>query len=125
SLGTIELAGLAEGEYVLTVTGVDMVGNASNTLTHSFVVDVTQPTLSLSSSGSSPTPSDFRDFTFSASEPVNFECQLNGAGFSACTSPLQYSGLADGEHLFVLRGTDLAGNVSEVSYSWIVDATPI
>ncbi len=121
----ISLSNLDEGSYVVSVVGVDSAGNASNMISHSFIVDVTAPILTISSSGTSPTSSDFRDFTFSASEDVSYECQLDSAGFGPCVSPLQYSGLADGEHVFTLRGIDLAQNTSELSYSWIVDTTPI
>lgn len=125
SSDVIELLGLAEGNYVLSVVGVDSAGNTSNVITHSFVVDLTAPIMSITSSGTSPTSSDLRNFTFSADEEVSFACDLDSAGFASCSSPLQYSGLADGQHVFSLRGTDLAGNSSLLTYSWIVDTTPI
>lgn len=43
-------------------------------------------------------------FTFSSSDPsASFECSLDGDAFEPCSSPKQYSGLADGLHIFAVR----------------------
>ncbi|HWM64929.1 MAG TPA: hypothetical protein VNP96_13190, partial [Solirubrobacterales bacterium] len=50
-----------------------------------------------------PNPS----FTFMATETGStFECSLDGAPFSTCTSPKSYQGLAEGQHEFRVRATD-------------------
>ena len=41
---------------------------------------------------------------------ARFECRLGSAGFSACTSPVTYSGLAAGHYTIELRAVDLSGN---------------
>ena len=45
---------------------------------------------------------------------VSFQCSLDGAGFSACGSPVQLTGLADGAHTFAVRALGPGGT----------DATP-
>ncbi|HYY76368.1 MAG TPA: hypothetical protein VE644_08630, partial [Gaiellaceae bacterium] len=65
-------------------------------------------------------------FSFAASEAGgSYECSLDGAPFSACTSPATYSSLADGGHSFAVRARDGAGNTdgSPAQHAWTVDAT--
>jgi hypothetical protein len=62
-------------------------------------------------------------FTFSASENlVTFECQLDGAGFTPCSSPVSYQGLGEGTHVFSVRAVDAAGNVEAAppASAWLV-----
>ena len=65
-------------------------------------------------------------FEFSSSEPNStFECSLDGAPFSACTSPYTSPVLADGPHTFAVRAIDESGNPdpTPASRSFSVDAT--
>jgi DNA-directed RNA polymerase specialized sigma24 family protein len=51
-------------------------------------------------------------FEFSSNEPsAKLECSLDGIPFSPCTSPQQYTGLAQGKHVFRARAVDAAGNL--------------
>ena len=63
-------------------------------------------------------------FSFIADEPSTFSCSLNGAGFSSCSSPKSLAGLAVGQHGFLVRATDLAGNEdpTPANYSFIVES---
>ncbi|MDD5223898.1 MAG: hypothetical protein PHE84_07895 [bacterium] len=56
----------------------------------------------------------------------SFECDLDGGGYSICTSPRGYSGVADGQHLFSVRAVDISGRVdsSPATFSWKVDRVP-
>jgi len=55
-----------------------------------------------------------------------FECQLDGGGFSHCTSSLAYTALSLGRHTFEVRAVDAAGNVdaTPARHTWTVDAAP-
>ena len=56
-----------------------------------------------------------------------FECSLNDAAFSTCSSPKDYSNLPDGVYTFRVRVVSGAGSMSNTaSYTWTVqnDATP-
>jgi len=53
---------------------------------------------------------------------LTFQCQLDGGGYSNCTSPHQEAGLAVDPHTFEVRATDEAGNEeSTASFSWTVN----
>ncbi|MBS1969509.1 MAG: fibronectin type III domain-containing protein [Bdellovibrionales bacterium] len=122
----IALRGLSEGAYSVAVYAVDSVGNASEPITHEFVVDTTSPVASLTAQVlENPTNADHNIFDLSANEDSSFECALDNAGFETCVSPKEISGLADGSHTFQVRAIDLAGNVGQVAqYTWAVDTKP-
>jgi hypothetical protein len=63
-------------------------------------------------------------FSFASSED-NFSCQLDGGGFSPCTSPMTYNSLSYGLHTFEVQATDAAGNTdaTPARRTWTVDAT--
>jgi LPXTG-site transpeptidase (sortase) family protein len=66
-------------------------------------------------------------FTFTSPDsPVTFECQLDAAGFEACTSPTAYDALTDGSHTFEVRAVDDQGtpDPSPSSQSWVINGPP-
>jgi hypothetical protein len=75
----------------------------------------------LTSNPPSTTSSSDASFGFTSEAGATFACQLDSGGFSACTSPKNYSSLAEGSHTFQVRATDTAGNTgTTTSYSWTV-----
>ncbi|TMC48514.1 MAG: hypothetical protein E6J20_18800 [Chloroflexi bacterium] len=84
------------------------------------------PAPSLSESpNTSPTNSTSITFTFSDTQSgVTFQCSLDNAAFSACTSPKAYSALAQGSHGFQVQAVAGGKASSSTSYSWVVDTTP-
>lgn len=85
------------------------------------------PETRIDSGPSGTATSSFATFTFSATDAGGsgiafYECRLDSDGWSTCTSPAEYKGLADGSHTFEVRATDGAGNTdpSPASRTWTV-----
>jgi uncharacterized protein len=95
------------------------------------IPDTTAPDTSITAHPSDPSNSSSASFAFTGIDDVTpsgsltFQCDLDGGGFSACTSPQIYTGLADGSHAFQVRAIDGAGNVdpTPASFTWTIDAT--
>jgi peptidoglycan/xylan/chitin deacetylase (PgdA/CDA1 family) len=88
--------------------------------------DTTPPDTTIDSGPSGTVSSTSASFAFSSSEPNStFECALDGAANSSCTSPNAYTGLASGSHAFSVRATDAAGNVdpTPATRTWTIDTT--
>ncbi|MGH3045764.1 MAG: OmpL47-type beta-barrel domain-containing protein [Gaiellaceae bacterium] len=114
----------ADGDYTVHVRATDVAGNVEPGPSRTFTIDTAEPQTTLDSSPADPSGSSSAGFDFSASEAGStFECELDGSGFSPCSSPRSYSSLADGSHTFRVRATDPAGNVDSTpaSYTWTVD----
>src|SRR6266508_2301134 len=119
-------SGLAEGAHSFQVKGVDAVGNESSPSSFNWTIDTTAPAApTIGSHPPDPSTSTSASFTFSGESGATFFCELDGGGFSACTSPKAYSGLGEGAHSFSVKATDAAGNESAVTtYAWTIDTTP-
>ncbi|HEX2110140.1 MAG TPA: Ig-like domain-containing protein [Gaiellaceae bacterium] len=121
-------SGLAPGSHTFEVRATDPAGNTdASPAAHTWVVDLTAPQTSVVAGPANPTSSTAASFEFVSSEPGStFECALDGAAFTACTSSQTYSGLAAGSHSFEVRATDAAGNTdaSPAAYTWVVDLSP-
>ena len=124
-------SGLSDGSHTFRVRGVDNAGNADPTpAAYTWTVDTTAPDTTLNSNPTNPSNSATGTFTFSGDDGSGsgvsgFECQIDGGGFSACTSPKTYNSLSDGPHTFQVRSRDNAGNAdaSPASFTWLVDTT--
>ena len=89
-------------------------------------VDTTPPETTITSGPSGTTNNASPSFGFTSSESGStFECELDGGGFSPCSSPKSYSSLPDGAHNFKVRATDPAGNTdpTPASRDFTVDTT--
>lgn len=99
-------------------------------LTDPSDADTMPPDTRIDSGPSGTTTSTSASFTFSATESARFECSLDGAAYTACTSPKSYSALTPASHTFRVRAIDTAGNVdaTPAERSWTVmepaDTTP-
>ncbi len=107
-------AELEPGAHILTVGAVDAAGNEDTTpVIRHFTVDTTPPVTTITAGPQGTTGDATPTFEFTASEPgVTFRCSVDGATFAICQSGLPISpALADGDHTFVVKATDPAGNV--------------
>ena len=120
--------GLADGGHTFEVRATDALGNTDPTpASFNWTVDAAPPETTITATPANPTNSDSATFEFVSSEAGStFECNLDGGGFVACTSPQNYTGLADGGHTFEVRATDALGNTdpTPASFNWTVDAAP-
>ncbi len=117
-------SGLADGPHTFAVRATDAVGNLDATpASQAWAVDATAPQTTIDTGPSGPVASSAATFSFSSPESSTFECSLDGAPFGSCTSPVMYTGLADGPHTVEVRATDAVGNVeaSPASRTWSVD----
>jgi large repetitive protein len=121
--------GLADGSHTFQVRAKDSLGNVdASPASFTWTVDTTAPETTIDSNPSNPSNSSSADFTFSGSDVggsgvVGFQCEIDAGGFTACTSPKSYPGLADGSHTFKVRAIDATGNVdaSPAAFTWTID----
>jgi hypothetical protein len=112
----------ADGTYQVLARAIDVAGNALNSAKQTVTIDNTPPTTTITAKPANPTNSTSASFSFTASEPATFQCQLDGSAFATCSSPVAYSGLAAGSHTFAVRATDGIGNVGvAATYTWTID----
>jgi hypothetical protein len=125
-----DFSGLSAGSHTLIARAIDRVGNASNNISHSWLIDNTRPTVTITSTPTNPTAMTDARFQFTANDNggsgiERIECRVDGGQFAACTSPSDFGGLSNGQHIFTVRAFDRAGNQSQnSSFEWYVDLEP-
>ncbi len=96
-----------------------------------ITLDTSHPSTALAPSGPQGTVNtNLASFSFTSEDGATFECRLTRQGepavtFTVCSSPKDYTDLADGSYTFEVRARDGAGNVdmSPASRTWTVDLT--
>lgn len=123
---------LADGEHTVEVVAKDGVGN-ENKKSWSFIVDASGPTVSDFEPGDGsavaerrPTigasisdPSGLKRVTLKVDGRLAVEEALTGTDYRLAYQPT--SDLTEGKHSVHLTATDVAGNVTEASWSFTVD----
>jgi Bacterial Ig-like domain len=121
-------APLANGPYTFRVQGTDAAGNTA-TVTRSFEVDSTPPSVTIDSGPTGTIPEASPTFTYSGTDahgPVSFLCSIDSgtSSFGPCSGPgnadTPSSPLADGAYVFRVRGADAAGNSAVATRSFAV-----
>jgi hypothetical protein len=118
------LSALTEGAHSFAVRAKDAVGNTdASPAAATFTVDKTAPTTQITTAPDVASLSGDASIPFTVNDPdARSECQLDGGGWTPCTSPYVVSGLSIGQHTVVIRSTDAAQNVEEpgASATWNV-----
>jgi len=123
------IEGLSEGAHTLNVKAYDLAGNAGE-VTVAFIVDLTSPSLSITSPAEAEITNAINISTvWTSSDEVGisyFQLRLDAgatmtlaAGATSCSLAM----VPEGQHLLALMATDLAGNSRTVTVSFVVDRT--
>ncbi|GAA2037039.1 right-handed parallel beta-helix repeat-containing protein [Polymorphospora rubra] len=121
---------LAPGPHVFEVRALDQEDNVDPTpARHEWTVAGTPvaPQTTIVAAPPPATASTTATFTFSASQPgVTFECALDAAAFAPCASPVNYTGLAVGDHEFAVRARTAGGVTDQTPavFGWTVQPPP-
>ncbi|CAA9404597.1 MAG: Alkaline phosphatase, partial [uncultured Phycisphaerae bacterium] len=126
----VTYSGLTHGRKYFNVRAKDAAGNVDPAAaSYSWVVDLQSPETTIMSGPAegSSTTSTIASFGFQTDETgATFQCSLDGAAFTACAHPQEYTGLAVGRHTFSVRSRDIAGNLdsSAATRTWTVASAP-
>ncbi|HWU88777.1 MAG TPA: Ig-like domain-containing protein, partial [Kofleriaceae bacterium] len=117
---------VTDGMHQIAIASIDPGGVAGKPATASFTVDTVAPDTVITVGPSAVVMAATASFTFAASPAeagATYECALDGAAFTACTSPMTTAALTDGDHAFRVRAIDAAGNVdpTPAMYAWAID----
>lgn len=136
-----DTTGVGNGTHSLTAVATDTSGNTTTSSPISVTVsnssgtggDTTPPTTTISSGPASSSTSTSASFSFSGTDNVTpagsltFQCSLDSAAYSSCSSPKTYSSLTIGSHTFSVKATDAAGNTdpTPATQTWTVTSALI
>jgi hypothetical protein len=118
-------SGLAVGSRNFRVRAINAVGTVDATPAQDTwtVTAATAPNTSITKQPPARTSSNEASFEFVSSVAIaTFECRIDGEAWSACTSPVSLTGLAEGEHTFEVRSTstDSLTDQSPAQVTWTV-----
>lgn len=119
---------LPEGSHVFQVRGYDSAGNVSSPAKYSWTIDLTRPSVQITSHPASITKDRAATFTFTVKDDLSgisaTECSLNNGAFVKCDGSVSYTTTVLGTNKFSVRTIDRAGNQSSpIVYNWLIDQT--
>ncbi|MCB0412355.1 MAG: Ig-like domain repeat protein, partial [Bdellovibrionales bacterium] len=126
---SLQFADLPDDTYMLEVQAQDVAGNISPPLKYKWIVDSKVPKLVMRARPNKYTnKTDMVRVEFDSDGEENdgsglksYECSVNGAEFSVCSSPFELKNVKDGNFKVKIRATDKAKNVSESNVEFTVD----
>ncbi|MBX9769102.1 MAG: hypothetical protein K2X47_17635, partial [Bdellovibrionales bacterium] len=120
------LSSLVDGNtYSIRLTAFNSATKSNSVCSSAIAVDMQNPTVSFSVTPPAVDLSTTGSFSFSGvdvglSGIDKLECKIDSGAFETCTSPKSYASLALGPHVFSVKATDKAGNVSSISHAWMI-----
>ena len=120
----IELKDLADGSHSVSVKAIDPAGNESSVASASWTVDTLAPSVTLTGAPNGTVKTRSASISIATEQAATVTCSIDGGSFGACSSPVELSDLADGEHSLAVKAVDGAGNFALVQTDkWVVKAT--
>lgn len=115
------------GAHTFAVRAHDAAGNIdASPAQHAWTIDTTMLDTTITSGpGPSAKTQGAVTFTFTASEAgATFECQIDALSYAPCSTPAQFTGLAEGSHTFSVRAKKGAAvDPTPATRTWTVDLT--
>ncbi len=122
SWSTPATSSLSDGTYTTQATQADAAGNTGTSNARTFTINSAAPTIT--SKPATPSASASPTFGFTHTVYTTFQCSLDGAAFSSCTSPKSYTSLANGSHTFQVKALDSTNAATAIaSVTWTIDGT--
>ena len=121
----ISYTDLSDGPHRVDVYATSLGNEQSATASASFTIDTLAPIITITSAPAATTTKANARLSFSVDDATATTwCSVDNASATACTSPLDLSGLAQGPHTVTLYATDPAGNISPtVQRGFTIDDT--
>ena len=95
-----------------------------------YTLDLVAPDTTITAHPANLTNTASASFSFTGSDSgvgvAGFQCQLDGAPYTNCNSPVSFTGLSSASHTFNVRAVDGAGNPdpSPATFAWTSDTIP-
>ena len=122
-------ASLSEGPHTFAVKAIDASGNPDSTpATYSWSIDTTPFETIVASAPDDPSHIATAVFGFKSNKAGStYQCKLDDGGYSACVDPMEYAGVAEGDHVFSVKAIDTYGNEDSTpaTYAWRVSLPPV
>ena len=113
--------------HVFTVWATDIFLNVETTPAEHRWTVVAPPETTIGDAPAATSDTNRATFTFSSDQQGGrFFCDIDGLGFTLCTSPVTYTGLIDGTHTFEVAAQNEYGLTDETPalHEWIVAVPP-
>ncbi|MBC8514893.1 hypothetical protein H8D30_03420 [bacterium] len=123
------ITGLTEMTHHFEVRAVVGTRIDDTPATWDWLVDLSAPETQIDSGPAQDSFTSSTEATFTFSSPdtptATFLCDLDGLGFSSCTSPITYIELAEEAHHFEVKAFDgVSEDPTPATRDWTVDITP-